>query len=107
MGRSFTPTRHVILNLTAEEAERLLPILEELTPDDVLRLLPGDADARNALAIGRVTKRLGQGANKLTIYEARNLTELLVALEGRANTSGILSRLGVELARQGGAKVGR
>lgn len=104
MTHRFTPTRHVHLKLTEAEALEVIGKLEGLRPDDILNLLPADEDARAPLAIGRCRKRLGQGTNKLTLYEARVLLEVLTALNV---VPAIRSRLGVELARQGGAKVGR
>lgn len=104
MGRRFTPTRHVHLKLTANEALEVTGAIKELRPDDILRLLPADEGAQAPLAAQRCRKRLGQGTNKLTLYEARILLELLTAL---MVLPVIRSRLGVELARQGGATVGR
>jgi hypothetical protein len=107
MAQRFQPVRAVILKLTPADAVTLHGQLNELSPADVVAMLPGDEDPRAIGAVRRVVAKIGPGTNKLTIYEARVITELLVRLEATANVSHIATRLGVELARQGGAKVGR
>lgn len=112
MPKNFTPVRHVVLQLTAGEALVVHAELAPLTPDDALEIAGPGVDARHALAVGRATKRIGRmktkgGRVKLTLVEAG---ALLITLEGvgRSDALGrIKARIGVELARQGGAKVGR
>jgi hypothetical protein len=107
MAQRFTPRRDVLLRLNETEAGNLHQQLNELTPADVLRMLPGDEDPRATAAVRRVVGKIGRGTNKLTLFEGRVILELLIRLERTAPVSGIATRLGVELARQGGAKVGR
>lgn len=107
MAQRFTPRRDVLLRLNETEAGELHQQLNELAPDKVMAMLPGDEDPRAISAVRRITTKIGRGTNKLTLYEARVLLELLIRLERLAPVSGIATRLGVELARQGGAKVGR
>lgn len=107
MAQRFTPRRDVLLPLSETEAELLHHQLNELTPADVLAMLPGDEDPRATGAVRRVATKIGRGTNKLTLYEGRVILELLIRLERTSPVSGIATRLGVELARQGGAKVGR
>lgn len=107
MAQRFTPVRAVLLRLNETEAAELHQHLNELTPADVMRMLPGDEDPRAVSAVRRIATKIGRGTNKLTLFEARILLELLIRLERISKLSPIATRLGVELARQGGAKVGR
>lgn len=109
---NFTATKHVSLSVTAGEALVLVGALEVLTPDDVLTLAGPGVEASHALAVTRATKRISRirtkgGRIKFTLVEAGALLITLEALPGGTAFASIKTRIGVELARQGGAKVGR